>query len=64
MQATLHEPGVTGSLVLHMNEQGQLTHVTARRYMGNQDLLTAWSIQLDAYQEADEMRIPTEFEVT
>lgn len=64
VQATLHEPGVSGSVVLHLNEQGQLTLVTAQRYMGNQGILTPWSIQLDAYREAGGMRIPTAFEVT
>ena len=64
VQATLHEPGVTGSVVLHVNEQGQLTLVTAQRYMGNQGLLTPWSIHLEAYREVNGMRIPTVFEVT
>ena len=64
VQATLHEPDATGSVVLHMNEQGQLTLVTAQRYMGNEGILTPWSIQLDAYREAGGMRIPTAFEVT
>jgi hypothetical protein len=64
VQATLHEPGVTGSVVLHMNEQGQLTLVSAQRYMGNEGILTPWSIQLDAYREACGMRIPTAFAVT
>ncbi len=64
VQATLREPGVTGSVDLHMNEQGQLTLVTAQRYMGNQGILTPWSIQLGAYREAGGMRIPTAFEVT
>ena len=36
VQATLHVPGVTGSVVLHVNEQGQVCLVTAQRYMGNQ----------------------------
>jgi hypothetical protein len=64
VQATLHEPGVTGSVVLHMNEKGQVILVTAQRYMGNQGILTPWSIQLDAYREANGMRIPTAFTVT
>ncbi|MGZ3623816.1 MAG: DUF6920 family protein [Ktedonobacteraceae bacterium] len=64
VQATLHEPGVTGSVVLHVNEQGQLTLVTAQRYMGNQGILTPWSIHLEAYREVNGMHIPTVFEVT
>jgi hypothetical protein len=64
VRATLYEPGVTGFVVLHLNEQGQLTLVTAHRYLGNEGILTPWSIQLDAYREADGMRIPTAFEVT
>jgi hypothetical protein len=63
-QATLHEPGITGSVVLHMNEQGQLTLVTAQRYMGKEGLLTPWSIQLGKYREAGGMLVPTTFEVT
>jgi hypothetical protein len=62
--ATLHEPGVSGSVVLRVNEQGQLTLITAQRYMGNQGLLTPWSIQLEAYREVNGMCIPTVFEVT
>jgi hypothetical protein len=31
-KATFRELGVMGSVVLHVNEQGQLTHVTADRY--------------------------------
>jgi hypothetical protein len=64
VQATLHEPEVNGSIVLHVNEQGQLTLVTAERYMGKEGILTPWSIQLDEYREADGMLIPTVFEVT
>ena len=41
VQATLHEAKVSGSIVLHMNEQGQLTLVTAQRYMGNEGILTS-----------------------
>jgi hypothetical protein len=64
VQATLREPGVTGSVAMHVNEQGQLTLVTAERYMGKEGILTPWSIQLDGYREAGGMRIPTAFEVT
>ena len=64
VQATLHTSKTSGSVVLHMNDQGQLTLVTAQRYMDNQGLLTPWSIQLDAYREVNGMRIPTAFEVT
>jgi hypothetical protein len=63
-QATLHEPGITGSIVLHVNEQGQLTLVTAQRHMGKEGILTPWSIQLDEYREVGGMLIPTVFEVT
>ena len=63
-QATLQEFGITGSVVLHVNEQGQLTLITAQRYMGKEGILTPWSIQLGTYREADGLQIPTEFEVT
>jgi len=63
-QATLHEPGTTGSVVLHVNEHCQLTLITAQRYMGKEGLLTPWSIQLGTFREADGMHIPTTFEVT
>src|SRR6266851_6310347 len=47
VQATFREPGVTGSVVLHMNEQGQLTNVTADRYKEEHGhyLLAPWSAQ-------------------
>jgi hypothetical protein len=64
VQATLHEPGITGSVVLHVNDQGQLTLLTAQRYMGKEGSLTPWSIQPGTYQEAGGMLIPTTFEVT
>jgi hypothetical protein len=64
VQATLPEPGVTGSVVLHVKDQGQLTLLTAQRNMGKEGLLTPWSIQLGTYREAGGMYIPTAFEVT
>jgi hypothetical protein len=64
VQATFHESGVSGPVVMHINEQGQVYLVTAQRYMGNQGQLTPWSIQLGAYREASGIRIPTAFEVT
>ncbi len=65
VQATFREPGVTGSVVLHVNEQGQLTHVTADRYMEEHGhyRLAPWSGQCNAYQEVDGMRIPTKIEI-
>src|SRR5947209_13714780 len=59
--ATMHPPGVTGSVVLHVNEQGQLTHVTADRYKEEHRryLLAPWSGQCSEYQEVEGMRIPT-----
>ena len=65
-QATMHESGVTASVVLHVNEQGQLTHVTADRYKEEHGhyLLAPWSGQCTAYQEVDGMRIPTRIKIT
>ena len=64
VKATILQLGVTGSVVLHMNAQGQLTHVTADRYMGEHGQLTPWSVQVGEYQEVYGMRIPTGVEVT
>ena len=64
VKATIRESGVTASMVLHVNEQGQLTHVTADRYRGQHGQLTPWSVQVQEYQEVSGMRIPTSIEVT
>jgi hypothetical protein len=64
VKATTHQQSVTGSVVLHVNEQGQLTHVTADRYMGEHGQLTPWSVQALDYQEVCGMHIPTRVEVT
>jgi hypothetical protein len=66
VQATIRQGDVTASVVLHINEQGQLTAVTAQRYMaqGKHYQLTPWSVQAGEYREADGMRIPTRVEVT
>lgn len=66
VQATIREPGITASGVLHVNEQGQLTHLTTERYREERGLyrLDPWSGQFDAYQEVDGIRIPTRFEIT
>lgn len=63
-KATMHEFGITASVVLHVSAQGQLTHVTADRYMGAHGQLTPWSVQLGVYREVGGMRIPSEIEVT
>jgi len=63
-RATIHASGVTASIVLHVNEQGQLTHVTADRYMGAHGQLTPWLVQVQNYQEINGLRIPTKIEVT
>lgn len=66
VKATISKPGVTASVVLHVNEQGQLTHVTADRYKEEHGyyLLAPWSGQCSEYQEVDGMRIPTRIEIT
>ncbi len=65
-KATMHEQNVTASVVLHVNEQGQLTHVTADRYKEEHGhyLLAPCSGQCTAYQEVDGMRIPSRIEIT
>ena len=66
VQATMRSPGVTGSVVLHVNEQGHLTHVTADRYKEEHGhyLLAPWAGQCNEYQEVEGMRIPTRIEIT
>jgi hypothetical protein len=64
VKATMREQNVTAPVVLHMNEQGHLTHVTADRYMGEHGQLTPWSVQCNDYQEVEGMHIPTSIEVT
>lgn len=66
VQATFRDPRVTGSVTLHVNEQGQVTHFTAQRYKEEHGryLLAPWLVQVEAYQEVDGIRIPTKFEIT
>jgi hypothetical protein len=66
VKATFHEQGVTASVVLQVNEQGQLTHVSTQRYMEEHGRyrLEPWSGQSNEYHEVDGMRIPTGSEVT
>lgn len=66
VKATMRESGVTASVVLHVNKQGEVTHVTADRYREEHGhyLLAPWSGQCTAYQEVDGMRIPTKIEIT
>ena len=66
VKATIREQDVTASMVLHVNEQGQLTHLTADRFKEEHGryLLAPWSGQCNEYQEVGGMRIPTKSEVT
>jgi hypothetical protein len=66
VRATFRDSGVTGSVVLHVNEHGQLTHVTADRYKEEHGhyLLAPWSAQCNEYQDVEGMRIPTRIEIT
>ena len=66
VRATMHKPGVTASVVLHVNEQGQITQVTADRYKEEHGgyLLAPWEGQCDEYQEVEGMRIPTRIAIT
>ena len=66
VKATIREQDVTASMVLHVNEQGQLTHLTADRFKEEHGhyRLTPWSGQCSEYQEVEGMRIPTRIEIT
>jgi hypothetical protein len=65
VQVTVRQPSVTVTAVLHVNEQGQMTHLTAERYMaeGKSYRLERWSAHCDAYREVSGMLIPTRVEV-
>lgn len=65
VRATLSHENVTASIDLHIDEQGQLTHVTAERYKEEHGryVLAPWSVQAGEYQEVQGMRIPTSVEV-
>ena len=66
MKVTLHQQDITASAVLQVNEQGQVTSLSAQRYKEEHGhyLLTPWSGRYDEYQEVDGMRIPTRIEIT
>lgn len=66
VQAIYNQPGTTAAIVLHINEQGQLTYVTADRYREEHGSyqLTPWSVRLETEQEVEGLRIPTEFGVS
>ena len=66
VRATMHKQGMTASVVLHVNEQGQITQVTADRYKEEHGhyLLAPWEGQCDEYQEVEGMRIPTRIAIT
>jgi len=66
VQATIHHQGVTASGTLHVNEQGQLTRLTAQRYREEHKhyRLDPWTAESSDYQEVEGMRIPTRSEVT
>jgi hypothetical protein len=66
VKAIMHASHVTAPVMLHVNEQGQVTHVTADRYKEEHGhyLLAPWSGQCNEYQEVEGMCIPTRIEVT
>lgn len=57
---------VAATVVLHVNEQGQVTRVTADRSKEEHGhyMLAPWSGQCDEYQEVEGMRIPTSIAIT
>ena len=65
-KATIQQQGLMAEGELHVDEQGQLTQVTAQRYLKEHGRyqLQPWLGQLSEYREADGMRIPTHFSVT
>ena len=65
VQVTIRQPGVTVSAVLYVNEQGQVTHLAAERFMaeGKSYRLERWSAQCEEYREVSGMLIPTRVEV-
>ena len=66
VKATIRQQDVTATAVLHVNEQGQLTHLTADRYMSEHGhyRLEPWSVHVQQYYEVSGMWIPTKVEVT
>ena len=66
VKATMHHQGMTASGVLHVNEEGHPTHMTADRYREEHGhySLTPWMAQADEYREVNGMRIPIRFEVS
>ena len=66
VKATIHQQGVTASGVLHVNEEGQLTKLTADRYREEHGhyRLDPWTALSSEYMEVEGMRIPTKSEVT
>jgi hypothetical protein len=59
-QATMHDRDLTASAILHVNEQGQLTEVTAERYRDAKPVavLTPWSGRFSDYREVNGILIP------
>lgn len=66
VKAILNQPYLTVSAVLHVNEQGQPTLITADRFMEEHGhyRLTPWTGQCSEYREVNGMRIPTKIEVS
>jgi hypothetical protein len=66
VKVTIHQSNVTVSAVLHMNEQGQMTYLTAERFMAERksSRRERWSAQCNTYQEVSGLLIPTRVEVT
>lgn len=66
VRAILREAGIEAAVVLHINEQGQLTQLTAERYreVHGTYKLEKWSVEVQDYHEVSGMRIPTVVEVT
>lgn len=66
VKAVFHQPHLTVSSVLHVNEQGQPTHFTTDRFMEDHGhyRLTPWSGECNEYREVAGMRIPTKIDVS
>jgi uncharacterized protein DUF6544 len=66
VKATIYHQEVMASGVLHVNEQGQLTRLSADRYREEHGhySLDPWTAESSEYEEVEGMRIPTSSEVT
>jgi hypothetical protein len=65
-QATLTYKGVSGSVVFHFNENGDVAACNADRFMGSETdaQIEKWEVRSTAFGVMDGVRIPVKSEVT